>query len=208
MSSARPVAFPTAGGFRLEGALHLPDSTPAPGIVVCHPHPLYGGDMNNNVVGLLCRVAVEGGVAALRFNFRGTGRSEGRHEGGQGERLDVAMAAEYLRGLPGVDGERLAVAGYSFGAGVALAARVEGLRAMVLVSPPTMMLPAQPPALPYPLLLIAGDEDEYVDQDDLSELAQALGADLVFVSGADHFWWGHEEPLAQAVGDFLRKHLG
>lgn len=175
---------------------------------MCHPHPLYGGDMNNNVVALLCRVAVESGVAALRFNFRGTGRSGGRHEGGQGERLDVAMAAEYLRSLPELDGERVAVAGYSFGAGVALAARLEGLRAMVLVSPPTMMLPAQPAALPYPLLLIAGDEDEYVDQDDLSELAQALGADLAFASGADHFWWGHENALAQAVGNFLTKHLG
>jgi hypothetical protein len=164
--------------------------------------------MNNNVVVLLCRVAVAAGLAALRFNFRGTGRSGGRHEGGQGERTDIAMAGEYLRGLPEVDPERLAVAGYSFGAGVALAAGLEGLRAMVLVSPPAMMLPAQPPALSCPVLLVAGDEDEYVDQDDLSELAQALGADMVFVSGADHFWWGHEEALAETVDGFLRRHLG
>ncbi len=208
MKSPRPVSFPTDGGFTLEGVLHLPDATPAPGIVVCHPHPLYGGDMNNNVVALVCRVAVERGIAALRFNFRGTGRSEGRHEGGQGERLDIAMAVEYMRGLAEVDGQRVAVAGYSFGAAVALAAGLEGLRAMALVSLPTMMLPAQPAALPYPVLLIAGDEDEYVDQDDLSELAQALRAELVFVSGADHFWWGHEGPLAEALGGFLGRHLG
>src|SRR5439155_1037306 len=60
-------------GPKLEGALHLPEQTPAPGIVVCHPHPLYGGDMRNNVVDAICDMAVAEGVAALRFNFRGLG---------------------------------------------------------------------------------------------------------------------------------------
>lgn len=207
MSSTRAVAFATADGVTLEGVLHLPTATPAPGVVVCHPHPLYGGDMNNNVVLLICRAAVEVGMAALRFNFRGTGRSGGRHEGGEGERLDVVAAAGFLRSLPEVDGGRIALAGYSFGAGVALAVGLEGMRAMVLVSPPAMMLPAQPPSFSCPVLIIAGDEDEYAGQDDLSELAPASGAELIFVPGADHFWWGHEGALADAVRGFLASHM-
>ncbi len=207
MSEARPVSFRTPDGLTLEGVLHLLASTPAPGIVVCHPHPLYGGDMNNNVVSAICRAALENGVAALRFNFRGAGRSEGRHESGEGERLDVMAAVEYLRGLPEIDAERVAVAGYSFGAAVALSAGLSGLRALIAVSTPTMALPPEPPAIACPVLLVAGDEDEHCDQDDIAELSSTIGAELVIVPGADHFWWSAEERLAEVVGEFLRKQL-
>lgn len=207
MSESRAVTFGASDGLVLEGVLHLPAATPAPGIAVCHPHPLYGGDMNNNVVSVICRAAAENGVAALRFNFRGTGRSEGRHEGGDGERLDVAAAAEYLRGLPEIDSERVAVAGYSFGAAVALTANLSGLRALAAVSAPATSLPPQPSAALCPLLLVSGDEDEYSDEDDIAGFARATGAAFVIVPGADHFWCGNEDRLVETVGEFLRKYL-
>src|SRR5438093_13487786 len=65
-----------SGVLTLEGALNLPERTPAPGIVVCHPHPMYGGDMHNNVVDAVCQTAAADGIVALRFNFRGAGGSK------------------------------------------------------------------------------------------------------------------------------------
>src|SRR6266540_978811 len=119
MPESLAVTFPS-GELSLEGLLHLPEQTPAPGIVVCHPHPMYGGDMHNNVVDAICDTAVAEGIAALRFNFRGAGASEGRYDNGVGEQDDVRAALTYLRGLPEVDSARVALAGYSFGAAVAL----------------------------------------------------------------------------------------
>lgn len=164
--------------------------------------------MNNSVVLTLCQAALAVGAAALRFNFRGTGGSEGRHERGEAERLDVASAVEYLRRLPEANARQVAVAGYSFGAAVALSAGIGDLAAVVAVSVPTMTLASSPPRFPYPLLLASGDEDEYSDPDDLTEFAQAAGGELTFVAGADHFWWGHEKELKEIVVAFLRRHLG
>ncbi len=80
--AGRDVAIP-CGDITLEGLLHTPDGTgPFAGIVVCHPHPQYGGDMYNSVVGTLLRAALDSGFAALRFNFRAVGESQGTHAGG------------------------------------------------------------------------------------------------------------------------------
>src|SRR5438093_13365536 len=118
-----------SGVLTLEGALNLPERTPAPGIVVCHPHPMYGGDMHNNVVDAVCQTAAADGIVALRFNFRGAGGSEGSYDYGVGEQDDVGAALAYLRELPEVDGARVALAGYSFGAAIALQAVDERLNA-------------------------------------------------------------------------------
>jgi alpha/beta superfamily hydrolase len=134
MVDSRPVTF-ASDDLTLEGILHLPAGEPAPGIVVCHPHPQYGGDMHNNVVDALCDTALAGGAVALRFNFRGTGGSEGSHDKGIGERNDVRAALAYLRDLPEVDGNRVALAGYSFGAALAVrAASGSDIRALIAVS--------------------------------------------------------------------------
>ncbi|GAG53448.1 unnamed protein product [marine sediment metagenome] len=74
----------TSDGLALQGILHRPDSSPSSAVAVCHPHPLYGGDMHNSVVVALCRAAASRGIAALRFNFRGVGRSEGSFADGVG----------------------------------------------------------------------------------------------------------------------------
>jgi len=178
-------------------------------MIVCHPHPQYGGDMHNNVVDALCAAAIENGIAALRFNFRGTGNSEGRYDNGIGEQDDVRAALAYLRELPGVDSQRIALAGYSFGAGVAVrVASDPDLRAFIGVSLPTMM-PLEGVILGCPALFVSGDEDEYSDADDLTEFVRSLGAqaELRLLPGLGHFWFGVERDLKEIVAPFLKSHL-
>jgi alpha/beta superfamily hydrolase len=207
MPEDRPVTFPS-GDLTLEGILHMPESAPAPGIVVCHPHPQYGGDMHSNVVDALCETAVADGIAALRFNFRGTGSSEGHHDNGISEQDDVRAALSYLRSLPEIDANRIGLAGYSFGAAVGLLAAEPGLRAFTGVSLPTMM-PLDGATLDCPALFISGDEDEYSDADDLTELVRRLGpqAGLRLLPGLGHFWFGVERDLQGLVAPFLQAHL-
>lgn len=207
MVDSRAVSF-QSGSLELEGLLELPGPKPAPGIVACHPHPSYGGDMHNNVVSVICEAAVANGIAALRFNFRGTGRSEGRYDNGIGEVEDVRAAVAHLRGLPEVDGQRVALAGYSFGAGVAARAGVEGLRAFVGASLPTVM-PLSAVRIACPALFVSGDEDEYSDADDLTEFVRELGpeAELKLLPGLGHFWFGVEHELAKILAPFLKTHL-
>jgi alpha/beta superfamily hydrolase len=88
-TSSRPITF-TSEGLILEGILHQPASTPFPAAVVCHPHPLYGGDMNNAVVVAVCQALAEAGIASLRLNYRGVGRSEGKYGDGLGERTGAS----------------------------------------------------------------------------------------------------------------------
>ena len=199
----------TSDGLALEGVLHLPASSPSPAVAVCHPHPLYGGDMHNSVVVALCQAAAARGIAALRFDFRGVGRSEGSFADGVGERADAVAALAHLRQLPDVDGDRLGIVGYSFGAAVALLAADEGLRAVVAVSTPTIARGLSEIAIRCPALLVVGEQDQVAPPSRLASLGQAVGpqAELIMVPGADHFWWGAEERLSAIVSDFLLRTL-
>jgi len=207
MPECRAVKF-ASGALMLEGALDLPEQTPAPGIVVCHPHPMYGGDMHNNVVDAICETAAGNGIAALRFNFRGAGGSEGSYDNGIGEQDDVRAALAYLRELPEVDGERIALAGYSFGAAIALQATDDRLNAFIAVSLPTMM-PLKEVRVACPALFISGDGDEYSDAAELTGLVHGLGpqAELKLLPGLGHFWFGVERDLEAIISPFLRAHL-
>ncbi len=208
VAEGRALTF-QSDGLTLEGALHLPTTVPAPGIVICHPHPQYGGDMRNNVVATLCQVAVDSGVAALRFNFRGVGASGGAHDNGRGERQDVAAALVHLRSLPEIDGDRTALAGYSFGAAMAVLSVDETTRALICVSTPTISGAISQIDASCPVLLVSGDRDEYSDTATLARISEPLGdrAELVILPGVDHFWWGSDDRLAEIVSAFLANHL-
>jgi alpha/beta superfamily hydrolase len=204
---SRAVSIESKGP-KLDGLLYLPNQTPAPGIVVCHPHPMYGGDMHNNVVDAVCETAVENGIAALRFNFRGAGGSEGSYDNGIGERDDVRAALTCLRGLSEVDNGRVALAGYSFGAAVALHATDERPNAFIAVSLPTAMA-LNDVHVACPALFISGDQDEYSDPCELTRLVRGLGpqVELKLLPGLGHFWFGVERDLQAIIAPFLRTHL-
>ena len=221
------LCFPS-GELTLVGVLHRGSKLesrasnfelPRPGVVVCHPHPLYGGDMENNVVVALCRILAGGGLTALRFNFRGVGRSGGSFGDGLGEREDARAALDFLAGAEGVDDERLALAGYSFGALVALTTMDERarpsdrrVRAVVAVSLPAGGTDIGSVRQGAPTLLISGDRDNIAPAARLTEMAASLQLlppkdEVRSVAGADHFWWGHEEALGAIVLEFLRARL-
>jgi alpha/beta superfamily hydrolase len=206
----REVTF-VSDGLKLEGLLQLPEATPAPGVVVAHPHPQYGGDMYNNVVQTVCEAALSVGAAALRFNFRGVGFSEGEYDNGVGEQKDVIAALEHLRSLPEVNADRVALAGYSFGAMVTLRAANghQDLAAVVSVSNPTRRGPKLELHLPSPTLFITGDRDPYCDGALLEEYRMQIGPDVTVkvLPGVDHFWVGSTDRLKESVAAFLREHL-
>lgn len=183
-----------------------------PGVALCHPHPLMGGTMDNALVLAVSRSLLEQGIATLRFNFRGVGRSEGAYDEGEGEIEDVAAALQVLGKLPGVDGKRLGLVGYSFGAVVSLAGleKYGRIRAMALVSPPLRAFEGLKESKPgVPKLVISGDRDQVVNSEALEgAVAQNLrGAELEIIPGANHVWAGLESSAADEVARFLAPHL-
>jgi alpha/beta superfamily hydrolase len=175
--------------------------------VVCHPHPLYGGTMDSNVVLGVVEALGYAGIASLRFNFRGVGASEGSYGEGDGEVRDVTGAAACLRGR--VEGAEMALVGYSFGAVAALRAGASGAAAtrMVGIAPPLATMDLGFLGIcAVPLLLVAGDRDSYCSPDALAAQAEALGqrAATAVVPGADHFFYGHERAVGLLVRRFLR----
>jgi alpha/beta superfamily hydrolase len=197
-----------SGDLTLEGILHLPEGKPAGAGLVCHPHPLYGGSMYNNVVDAVIEAMGQRNWAALRFNFRGVGSSEGEHSGGVGEGEDAVAAAGFLAEHLGLPLKQVVVAGYSFGAmATALAApKLGDTAALLLVALPLRM--ADLDALTQfkgPLLLSAGDSDSYCPAADLKRLGEKLGgrAQVRIIERADHFFGGREHELAIAIGEML-----
>jgi len=204
----RHVTF-NSGQLKLEGVLTLPDGGgPFPGVVVCHPHPLYGGSMDNNVVYAICRVLSERSMASFRFNFRGAGRSQGHFSDGVEEKDDIIAALDYLTSVKGIEPDRMGLAGYSFGAGVCLlvASKDGRVQALALVSPlPSPTNFDQIKGYAKPKLFVCGSADVYAAPEEVGPLVEALPEpkDFEVVTGADHFWLGCEGPMATKVGIFL-----
>ena len=203
-ATARTLTF-ASGDLSLEGALHLPDGeAPAPGVVVCHPHPLYGGDMHSNVVIAACEALSARGYVALRFNFRGVGESEGAFDQGKGEIQDVRAALERLTSLPEVDSERIGLAGYSFGAIVSAEAASGALRGLALISPPLAFADLRVD-WGCPALVLGGGDDTFGPPDRLRVAANAPDVELRIVDGVDHSWWGSEDELGETLVDFFAR---
>jgi alpha/beta superfamily hydrolase len=201
----------SGAGLELEGILHLPAGKgPFPAVAVCHPHPLYGGDMHNNVVLAICHALAEASLAAFRFNFRGVGQSEGDFAEGIGEQEDVVSALAFLASVSRVDPNKIGLAGYSFGTQVALpvAPQREQVKAMALVSP---VLSAwdweQLKSYVRPKLFLCGDKDHYVSYQEVQRLVSGLPqpSQCEVIPGADHFWWGYEGKVAEKVSAFFKK---
>lgn len=200
--SEQAVVFPV-GAIQLEGLLY-----PAPGergVVITHPHPLYGGDMHNLVVETLARTYQRHGYATLRFNFRGVGASQGRYDDGEGEQQDVKAALDYLsaQGKTALD-----LVGYSFGAWVNALAQTaqEQARRLIMASPPVELLDFQPaPPLPKLALVITGGNDSFAPPAAIAALLPRWNktARLEIIRGADHFYGAHSRALAERASAFL-----
>ena len=200
------VKFP-CGDLILEGAITVPESkSPFAGVIVCHPHPLYGGAMDNNVVVPICQALAQASIASLRFNFRGVGASQGKFADGIGEREDIVAAISYMSTLDAVDKDRIGLCGYSFGGAVSLevAPADERVKALALISP---AISTYVPLKQYtkPKLIMCGGADQFVSIISLQRLAEELPPpnDFELVSGADHFWGGYEDKVAARIAAFF-----
>jgi len=200
----------TSGGFWLEGVLGQPQGRPRLAAVIAHPHPQFGGSMDNNVVHALFDALVGSGALALRFNFRGVGGSEGGCGELTGAADDVLAAAQYLESAAASGPCPLVLAGYSFGGLAALHALAKGLApgAIILVSPMVPEGGFEKDAglknlfpLKVPLLVLSGGRDEFYDHRLYQPMvkASAPGSRLVVVDDADHFWAGLSAEIKAAV---------
>lgn len=176
-------------------------SSPQVGVVITHPHPLYGGEMNNPVVDTIRQVYQQKGATTLRFNFRGTGRSEGSFDEGRGEQADVVAAVAALRN-EGI--EAIHLAGYSFGAYVNAWAVSAGLEVakMVMVSPPiAMMAFDRINPLTSLAMVITGAKDDIAPTDKIKNNLSSWNpsARMQVIESADHFYAGCLEQLGAAL---------
>jgi len=179
--------------------------------VVCHPHPLHGGTLQNKVVHTLARAMQEAGAATVRFNFRGVGRSGGAYAHGIGEVDDAVAVAAWARARWRC--EAVWLAGFSFGAAVAMQAAVEVRpRCLVTVAPPVGRLITGPMVRPAcPWLVVQGDRDDLVDCTEVQRWAAGFAPhapELLVLSGAEHFFHGRLGELRSGVLNFLRERAG
>jgi alpha/beta superfamily hydrolase len=206
------VKFPP-GEFFLEGILAIPEGAgPFPAVIVCHPHPLYGGSMDNNVVYILSEALAQASLASFKFNFRGVGGSQGEFGQGIGEQEDVEAAISFISTVKKVDSKRIGLAGYSAGAGFALPVGFKDaqIKALAAVSPPLTMFDFDfLKDCPKPKLFISGGRDNFTPADQFLEFCQNLPEpkECQSIEGADHFWWGYESSLAAKVTAFFTKVL-
>ena len=206
------VSFP-CGELTLQGLCCLPDSDGVfPAAVLCHPHPLYGGSMDNSVILAASSALVERSTIAFAFNFRGVGRSQGRYGDGIAELEDAKAAISWLVSQPAVDGNRLGLLGYSFGAAVALSVACydERVKVVALISlPPGRSHLSQLKGCTKPKLMVCGTEDFVVSLDQAKLMNQEAAEPKQFelISGADHFWLGYEAELVGRVTAFFSASL-
>ena len=200
-----PIEVDVRHGTRLEALLALPES-PSAGLVVCHPHPLYGGDMHNPVVVRASEVAQGLGLATLRFNFRGVGASTGVHDEGKGEQDDVLAALDMLAArLPA--GRQLGLAGYSFGSWVSARVVAAGrdLPALALIAPPLGLYDLDfLERVPLHTLLVAGNRDPFCPVEAIERVGKRLNRPVEIIEGAQHFFLGQLFPLGEVVERWIR----
>jgi alpha/beta superfamily hydrolase len=200
------------GDIALEAVWHFPETKgPLPAVVVCHPHPLYGGNMSSNVVFGICQALAERSMAALRFNFRGVGQSGGDFGEGIGEQEDARAALDFAISTKGIDKERIGLAGYSFGGGVALPVAVsdDRVKRLALVSP-ALSEGGWEELKRYdkPKFVIVGENDLVIPREQFLKYAADMPEQYRAVAGADHFWGGYEDEVAEKVGAFFGEGFG
>jgi alpha/beta superfamily hydrolase len=198
MSATRIVTIASPEG-SLEGRLDVGARRDGCALLLCHPHPQYGGSMDDDVLGTVADALVARSASMLRFNFRGVGASTGRYDGGRGEIEDVEAAARHLAALD--PSRALWLCGYSFGSWMAWSAlRSLEPERVILIAPPVGALDyPRRPALNARVDVIAGAADQFVDREALDAWSRDAAPCVVLheIEGADHFFGGRYAELAR-----------
>jgi alpha/beta superfamily hydrolase len=192
------IELTSDNGIAIEGLLS--EGTTGRGVVITHPHPLYGGDMTNIVVETIQKAYQKKGHTTLRFNFRGVGRSSGKYDDGNGEQTDILTAFDFLKNK---SLQVIEMAGYSFGAWV-IAQMIDKVTAdsLIMISPPAAMMPFESTAPILNLkLVVTGSRDEFAPPDMVEQLVQTWNPAAAFtiINGADHFFFGHSDRLSEIL---------
>jgi uncharacterized protein len=212
-SSIRSLFLDGAAG-HLEALLNAGNASATHAGLVCHPHPLYGGTLHNKVVFHAMKALNSFGFPVLRFNFRGTGRSQGEHDHGAGEVDDVRAALDWLDGefhLP------IIFAGFSFGAAVGLRAACADSRVEAVIALGLPVAPLDDRTYDFgflhsctkPKLFVSGSRDQFGPRAELEKLVVTLSEPkkLMIVEGADHFFEGRMRELRETIEAWLRECL-
>jgi len=202
--------FISSNGIQLEGLLSIQEASSfRGGVILCHPHPQYGGDMDHPVMTASVEAASQEGFSTLRFNFRGVGESQGSYGEGVGERQDVKAVANYFYSKLKDNHPLLILIGYSFGAwaGFPIAVEDERFKGMVAVAPPLGIYDfGFLKGCKKKKLFVAGDLDSFCPPSLLENWYQQLDEpkSLAVIPGADHFFLSHVRFLNEPLREFLR----
>ena len=200
---------------RIEGRYHQSSNPKAPVALVLHPHPLYGGTMNNKVTYNLYKAFVNNGFSVLRVNSRGVGKSQGKFDNGAGELLDATAVMNWLHDQ-NIEASEYWIAGFSFGAWIALQTvmRRPELENYILVAPPVtkydfnFIVPCTSAGL-----VVQGLKDESTKESDSAKLVEKLsardGAEVIYqaVHGADHFFKDHVKEFEEIIDRHIKHRL-
>ena len=206
-----PEVIFTGPAGRIEGRYHSAPQKNAPIAIILHPHPQFGGTMNHQIIYQLYYSFVHRGFAAIRFNFRGVGRSQGSFDHGLGELSDAASALDWAQSI-NPEARSCWIAGFSFGAwiGMQLLMRRPEIDAFIAVAPPANMFDFGFLApCPASGLVVLGDQDQLVTAEAVQRLVTKLmnQRDIRIahriIPGADHFFQNHLEPLAATVEQYI-----
>jgi alpha/beta superfamily hydrolase len=208
------VFFNSSAG-RIEGQCYYAEDKKAPLALILHPHPNYGGNMNNKVVFTLYKAFAKSGFTTLRINFRGVGRSQGAFDNGMGELIDASTALDWLQNSQSFT-SKIWVAGFSFGAWIAsqVAMRRPEVNNFALISPPvnkydfSFLSPC-----PIPGLIVHGTKDSTVPEMQVLSFAAKLsdqkGTDVTYkaINNADHFFRDELDNLEKIVMEYISEEL-
>jgi alpha/beta superfamily hydrolase len=206
------ITFP-CGSIQLHGYCYTPESQENfPAAIICHPHSLYGGSMDNYIVKRLATALADNNIVSMIFNFRGVGQSQGSFDNGTGEQDDITAAIDWLLQQTPVDKDRIGLAGYSFGGGVSIPVACRDLRikALALISPvinedAVKILRT----CNKPKIFIIGEYDDVTTPATI-EIACNNAAEPKLhklIPEADHFWYGYENEAVNLAADFLTLEL-
>jgi alpha/beta superfamily hydrolase len=203
----RSLVLTTADGVGLEAELGVPDGRAKAAAVLCHPHPQFGGTMRSIVISALFDALPVAGVTCLRFNFRGVERSSGTHDEGRGELLDVQAAVDALADA-GVGDGPLVLAGWSFGADMALATQDARLAGWLAIAPPLRFASdfGAVAGDARPKQLVLGQHDEFRDPATVVEATEDWrSTEIEVVAGASHFFVGRTDRVVDAARGFVAR---